>query len=246
MASAEQPVAEQPSVPETPAEPKNIVLVSYPKFVFLYPVLAASFFAGLAMWFIGIERQHSAVVVGTLFMAVLCVNLVVLAFDFPRTTSLTLFFLAMAVVFGLLLLFKFKPDWFPTIVGFLGQFRPRANATFYWSITLVMSVIYCGIFIASRFDYWEVRPNELLHHHGFLANLERWATPNLKIDKEVNDIFEYVLLRSGRLILHSSAEKRAIILENVPFIKQKEEAIMRMLGALQVDVRSDATAGFRR
>jgi hypothetical protein len=92
-----------------------------------------------------------------------------------------------------------------------------------------------------RFDYWEVRPNELLHHHGFLSNMERLSAPNLRIDKEVNDVFEYLLLRSGRLIVHASNERRAIILDNVPNIRKKEEAITRMLGALQVQVRQDNT-----
>ena len=91
----------------------------------------------------------------------------------------------------------------------------------------------------AHFDYWEVRPNELLHHHGFLSDLERFAAPNLRIDKEINDLFEYVLLRSGRLILHPSQERRAIVLENVFFISHKEKEITRMLGALQVQVRSE-------
>jgi hypothetical protein len=88
-----------------------------------------------------------------------------------------------------------------------------------------------------QFDYWEVRPNELLHHHGMLSDLKRYSAPDLRVDKEINDVFEYLLLRSGRLILHPSGEKRAIILENVLFITQKEESLTRMLGALQVQVR---------
>ena len=96
--------------------------------------------------------------------------------------------------------------------------------------------------IVVRFDIWEVRANELLHHHGFLANLERMSAPNLRIDKEISDVFEYLLLRSGRLILQPSNERRAIILDNVPFIKKKEEAITRMLSALQVQIRPEGAA----
>ncbi|MCH9656654.1 MAG: hypothetical protein K0U89_22650, partial [Planctomycetes bacterium] len=71
-------------------------------------------------------------------------------------------------------------------------------------------------------------------------DLERFAAPNLKIDKEISDIFEYVLLRSGRLVLHPRNEPRAIVLDNVPFISRKEKQITRMLGALQVQVRQDS------
>ena len=44
------------------------------------------------------------------------------------------------------------------------------------------ALIYLGVFISVQFDYWEVRPNELLHHHGILSDLERFSAPNLRID----------------------------------------------------------------
>jgi hypothetical protein len=93
--------------------------------------------------------------------------------------------------------------------------------------------------ISVRFDYWEVRPNELLHHHGFLSNLERYSAPNMRISKEIDDVFEYLLFRSGRLIIHPSNEPRAFVLDNVLGIDKKEAAITRMLGALQVQVRDE-------
>ena len=71
----------------------------------------------------------------------------------------------------------------------------------------------------------------------YLSDLERFSSPNLRIDKEINDIFEYLLLQSGRLILHPSNERRAIVLDNVFFISSKEKSITKMLGALQVQVR---------
>ena len=105
---------------------------------------------------------------------------------------------------------------------------------------LGMLFLYTVVMISRRFDYWEVRGNELLHHHGLLSDLERFSAPNLRIDKEINDVFEYMLLRSGRLILHPSQERRAIVLDNVFFINDKEEKITKMLGALQVRVRTDS------
>ena len=77
--------------------PKNIYLVSYPKVVFLYPTFIAAIVAGIYMLVArdahGVER-HDTEVVATIFLLLGGVNLVVLAFDFPRTTSLTLFFFA--------------------------------------------------------------------------------------------------------------------------------------------------------
>jgi hypothetical protein len=105
----------------------------------------------------------------------------------------------------------------------------------------MLGLMYVGVFVKIRFDYWEVRPNELLHHHGFLSSLERYSAPNLRISKEIDDVFEYMLLRCGRLILHPSNEPRAHVLDNVLNIDSKEKAITQMLGALQVQIRDERT-----
>ena len=235
------PIAPPSSAPVASA-PQRIVLISYPKVIFLYPVLLASVVAGVYASFtsrpLDVTNQ-TATTVATVFLGILAVNLVVLAFDFPRTTSLTLFFFAAAVVMGVVLLFEYRPEALPVVTETIGKFRPLASATFYWTIAAILTVIFATAYVVVHFDYWEVRPNELLHHHGVLSNLERFSAPHLRIDKEINDVFEYLLLRSGRLILQPSSERRAIILDNVPFIERKEQAITRMLGALQVQVRTD-------
>ncbi|HEX7378738.1 MAG TPA: hypothetical protein VF278_16575 [Pirellulales bacterium] len=222
--------------------PDRIVLISYPKIIFLYPVWLMSLVAACYLSFTPNPldaANTTSTVMSTLFLGILAVNLVVLAFDFPRTTSLTLFFFAAAVLMGLLLFFEYQPHVLPAVTEFVKQFKPLANAAFYWSVNGILSVLFIVSYVVVHFDYWEVRPNELLHHHGMLSNLERFPSPHLRIDKEINDVFEYVLLRSGRLILQCSEERRAIILDNVPFIERKEAAITRMLGALQVQVRGD-------
>ena len=214
----------------------------YPKIIFMYPILIASIVAAVILSFVHDPLNPASRVNGAVsivFLALLGVNLVILAFDFPRTTSLALFFFAVALVLGALLLFTFYPGIVPWITQFLKKFRPLANPHFYWGFGGMLGVILLLVLLVARFDYWEVRPNELLHHHGFLSNLERCATPNLRIDEEITNVFEYLLLRSGRLIIQESSEHRPIVLDNVPFIRVKEEKITRMLGALQVEVRSD-------
>ena len=174
-----------------------------------------------------------------IFLLVMALNLVVIAFDFPRTTSLTWFFAIVAMVIGIWFILKLNPWLAPQIVDVLLKIKPAANASFYLIFAGIMLFLFICVMVSRRFDYWEVKGNELLHHHGFLSNLERFSAPNLRIDKEINDVFEYLLLRSGRLIIHASNERRAIVLENVLFINEKEERITKMLGALQVRVRTE-------
>ncbi len=187
-----------------------------------------------------VSKHNEVAEIATLvFLMIFAANIVVISFDFPRTTSLTFFFVGVAAFMGVWLLSNQYPDLFPLIGKMLGGLQPFANAQFYFIFSAIFIVIYIAVFISVQFDYWEVRPNELLHHHGVLSDLERFSAPNLRITKEINDLFEYVLLRSGRLILHPSNERRAIVLENIFFINRKEEQITKMLGALQVQVRSD-------
>ena len=223
-------------------KPERIFLVSYPKVIFLYPSFLMAVFSGIYLSFIMAEQPDPSstkeTAVSLIFLLVLGVNLVVLGFDFPRTTSLTLFFVAATLVLGIVLLLTFNPNLLGSLQSVLEALRPVANPTFYFFFAGMLGLIYIAVLISVNFDYWEVRPNELLHHHGFLSNLERFSAPNLRIEKEISDVFEYLLLRSGRLILTPREAPRPIVLENVLFISKKEKSITRMLSALQVQVRS--------
>lgn len=217
---------------------KPIYLVSYPKIVLLYPTFLAAIAAGLIELFLprnGIVTQS----LGWGFLWLFALNLVVLSFDFPRTTSLTLFFLIMAAGLGVVLAATNFPDFMPAVYKFFEQIKPFTNSTFYFLLATTLGLMYLFVMVLVRFDYWEVRPNELLHHHGFLSSLERFSAPSLRITKEIDDVFEYLLLGSGRLVLHPSNEPRAFVLDNVPFIAAKEARITKMLGALQVQLRED-------
>ncbi len=245
---------------------RGVILVSYPKVVFLYPSLLIAVLAGLYMHLWGntvMEESIQASVVvaapavddqakaptlaaapiidgptiaAAAFLLTLTLNLVIISFDFPRTTSLTLAFFAAALFLGVMLLSTYKPDLIPFLTNLIKKLHPRANAMFYYCYIASMLAIYAGVKINSKFDYWEVRQNELLHHHGFLSDLERLPTSSLKIDKEIKDIFEYMLLKSGRLILNPGPQHRPIILENVFFIDQKEAQITKLLSSMQVQI----------
>jgi hypothetical protein len=223
--------------------PKSVYLVPYPKVVFFYPAFLAAI--AIAAWMavtnrFSVDADDTMAVAATwVFLCILSVNLVIITFDFPRATSLTMLFLVAALVLAAVLLTNFFPETLPTVTKLIGSVQPLANATFYIVFASVMALIYVAVFISVRFDYWEVRPNELLHHHGILSDLKRYPAPKLRVDKEINDVFEYLLLRSGRLILQPSSERRAVTLDNVPFISDKEKSITAMLGALQVQVRRE-------
>ena len=129
-----------------------------------------------------------------------------------------------------------KPSLLPSIAALITKVRPVANTSFFCCITIAMFLMYIAIFIKVRFDYWELSSNELLHHHGFLSDLKRYPAPSLRVDKEINDVFEYMLLGAGRLILHPASEKRAIVLDNILFVSARERELTREMGSLRVKI----------
>jgi hypothetical protein len=244
MTETEQAEAGTTEAERTPTPKKRILLIPYPKFVFMYPTLIVSFIASTILWLGGYNAvspdQTTPVMVTGIFIAVMLANMFVIVFDFPRATSLTLVFIVTTVVMGSWLLLLTKPDFLPAIGSFLKGIRPVANTTFFLCMTIAMGLMYIAVFISVRFDYWELSNNELLHHHGLLSDLKRYPAPNLRVDKEINDVFEYALLGAGRLILHPSTEKRAIVLDNVLFVGKKETEMTRMLSSIKVKINTDS------
>ena len=213
----------------------NVYLVPFPKVVFLYPSFILAIAAGIVTI---IYPPNSSIVVGMSlgFLMVLALNLVVLAFDFPRTTSLTLFFAVFAFVVSLWLLFTWKPEWAPALANILATIKPVANSTFYFIFAGILGLIFVAVLISVRFNYWEVRGNELLHHKGLMSDLVRYPTERLKIEKEIGDVFEYMLLRSGNLILTPRDARRPIVLENVLGISGKEKKLAELLSTIDVKI----------
>jgi hypothetical protein len=224
---------------------KRILLIPYPKFIFMYPTLIVAIIASIVLWLGGYKgvvdpSQTTPVVMTGIFIAVMMANLFVIVFDFPRATSLTLVFVVTTLMMGLWLLFLWRPGMMPSVGDWLKSIRPVANATFFLCMSIAMGLMYVAVFVSTRFNYWELSNNELLHHHGLLSDLKRYPAPNLRVDKEINDVFEYVLLGSGRLILHPSTEKRSIVLDNILFVGSKEAEMTKMLGSIKVKIGNDS------
>jgi hypothetical protein len=178
--------------------------------------------------------------VGVLFLGVLAFNLLIMAVDFPRFTVVGLMLAVLFCLFFLLWLGAyFHLDLARSVRNFFGNVYAYANSGFYFSMTSILVVIFAAIYVTRWLDYWEILPNEILHHHGPLSDLERYPTLNLKFDKEIPDVFEFLFLGAGRLVLHVSDERKSIVLDNVLFINSKEEALKKLMSRLEVRITTD-------
>lgn len=175
-----------------------------------------------------------------LFLGVFAFNLLIMAIDFPRFTIVAGILLVGFLVFFVLWIgLYFDYELMHAVRKLMAGVYTFANAEFYFLIATVLAVI-LGIVYATRYlDYWQIMPNEILHHHGPLSDLERFPTMNLKFDKEIPDVLEFWFLGAGRLVLHVTEERKAIVLDNVLFINSVEASLKNLMSRMEVRVTTD-------
>jgi len=240
-ASAAKAPATPAAVSKSRPHDHRVIVRACPKIVVYYPTVLAAIICGFVTFFFA---HKTAVVetVGEIFIIVLFFNTIVLAFEFPRLTAVAVFLLLLAVVLGLFLADRYL-SLFEPLKDLHGLIHISANASFYWFLAGIFVFVYLIAWIITRFECWEVTPNELLHHHGPFGDLERFPAPNLKLDKEMPDIFEFLLLGSGRLVFYPTSERRAIVLDNVMRVNSVERRIKHLLSAMEVRIDPDRGSG---
>ena len=177
---------------------------------------------------------------GVLFLGVLAFNLLTMALDFPRFTILAVMLLIGFLIFFFLWIgAAFDVKLMRWVHGLMANIYVYANAGFYFMISGVIAVILAVVYGTRYLDYWQIMPNEILHHHGPLSDLERFPTMNLKFDKEIPDVLEFAFLGAGRLVLHVTEERKAIVLDNVLFINSVESSLKNLMSRMEVRITTD-------
>jgi hypothetical protein len=240
--SAPAPIPAPPPIANRP--PEHVIIRPWPKVVFLYPTFVVATIFFLLSW-LGIGKPEGGIaspVLGNLFMLVLLLNLLVFSFDFSRIKSITIVFAIIAVVLGVL--------WIDTkhdLTGYLGRvFRQidiEVNTAFFGFLAAGMGFLLLLVWINARFNYYEVNAREILHHHGYLGDIQRWSTEGLEMNKEIYDVVEYMLLRSGRLIFQPATSKKAIVLDNVANVNAIEKSVNDLLSVIAVRLNQQPGPG---
>lgn len=212
-----------PAEEKKPEPASRVIIRPLPKVVFLWPtaLVALICWVGQSLG----EGDEPSYRWGIAFFVVLALNFPVVAFNFSRVTFLVLVLLM--VLFAVL-------HWITPVFSYVGGLKIGATQQFYGWYFILQAIIYLIVFLQTRFNYWELTHNELLHHHGILGDVERYPAPGLRITKEVDDVFEFILLGSGRLVIQPPVEPRAIILENVPRVNRVENRLKEVLSTLKV------------
>lgn len=240
------PAPASPPPPAAPVEraPESVIIRPWPKVVFLYPTFVCATIFWLLSW-LGIgqaENQLGSSVLGNTFMLVMIMNLLVFSFDFSRIKSITIVISIIALVL-LVLWVDTKAD----LTGYLGKVVRsvdiQMNTAFYGFLGAGLGFLLLLVFVNTRFNYYEVNAREILHHHGYLGDIQRWSTEGLEMNKEISDVVEFLLMRSGRLIFQPATSKKAIVLDNVAGVNRIEKEVNDLLSVVAVRINQQPGPG---
>jgi hypothetical protein len=228
-----------------PVRESTVVIVRpYPKIVYLYLTWLASILCGILQrpfepgQTLTPDLMGRSALIGRLWILVFVFNVLVISFEFSRIRSVAIVFFLLAFVFA-----GIQFDYLAAVGTFLRDLPLLMNETFYFVVAAVFSIIYLLVFVNTRFNYWEFQPNEILHHHGFLGDIQRYPTRGLRMQKEITDVLEHILLRAGTLVLVPPGVDRPIVLENVINLNRVEDKIQRLLGTLKVRLDEGEVGG---
>ena len=120
-------------------------------------------------------------------------------------------------------------------VGIIGEnINFGLPVEFYMIMTIILGLILGLVVLTSRFDYYRIEGNEVIHKQGiFSTQIERFPVRGLRIKKEIPDLFEYLMFRTGSLTL-IFAKGNIAHLNTVLNIKKKVEQIDFLLSSLHV------------
>ncbi len=203
----------------------EIKLRSYPKVIFLYPLLIASF----VLWIIQFALTYLEPWLGNIWMIILFINLFIMAFDFSSTKF---FLLILAVVIIVLLLVFLLPGGIVPSGAF--NFNLGLPAEFYFISTIILAFILGLVLLSAQFDYWKIERNEIYHKAGIFTSAERIPTKSLRIKKEIPDVFEFFILRAGSITL-MPGHGDVIPLNTVLNVNKKSEQIDWLLSHISME-----------
>jgi hypothetical protein len=176
---------------------------------------------------------------GWWWMVIFFFNLLVHTFDFGRTN-----FIATIAVLGSGLLglwvwdLQSEADIYGSIYQFFADQRLGMHPNFYAMMAAVLAVLMLMAFVATRFNYWVLSPNRLTHKHGVLGDERHYSTLNMQVEKELPDVFEFLLFGSGRLIFKPGSggdQHKTLVVDNVFRVNRLERKVREFLGIIKVD-----------
>lgn len=236
----EPPSAEPRLAAPTPETELNEVTVrAWPKMILFYPTMILSLVLAVISYTIAVNplllplRDSLLAVIGFVWFMIFTFNLLVTSFEFGRGITVALV-LTLIIIILIIAIVAF-------VTGSVPWINPMVFGLVMWPSTLMGFFLIFGFitilaWIETRLHYFRITPNEMYMKRGILGDVDRYSTTNVMVHKEIRDVFEFLMFRSGRLTITIPGRKTAIVLDNVPRINKVERQILYLLRRIEIDI----------
>ncbi|MHA1894007.1 MAG: hypothetical protein ACTSX4_05860, partial [Candidatus Helarchaeota archaeon] len=109
---------------------------------------------------------------------------------------------------------------------------------YYLVMTLTFGVVFAIIIVNSYINYVVIESNQIYIKKGILGDKINQPTRGMQVYKQIDDIFEYMVLKSGDITLLFPAGSKyvSLSLPNVMNINQKVKDINYIISKTEVDI----------
>lgn len=208
--------------------PKRVILRDFSKGIFFYPLAIYSFIAAIIENFgeSGNPAQpwEHANVLSVIWLVVFFANIFIVSFDFSIGKFIALIFLVVLIVILVVLL---------TLNSTPFVFNLEIRTQFYWmTAAFTIAIVFLAL-LAGQFRFVKLEQNEVLIK-GILGDVKRFPTSSLSYEKKIPDIFKYMLLGSGTIILHVPGMAESVALITVINVHKKAKQMDAILSTLKI------------
>ncbi|NHI90966.1 MAG: hypothetical protein EAX96_00600 [Candidatus Lokiarchaeota archaeon] len=173
-----------------------------------------------------------------IWVIIFVMNLFIVAFDFSSGKTFLIVAILIVVILILIILSIFANfNILQDILLFI-QIPIDFYWTFYAVMALIFGVLFLIAFLAARINYLEVTSNQIFYKQGIMGERINLSTERVQLGKIINDVFEYLIFKSGDLILSSptSGKYQTLTLQNVININKKIDIINHIIAKTEVDI----------
>jgi len=216
---------------------ESIKLHSYSDIIFFWPLEIPSIIL-LILSLIPVLQDDSLIrIFSWIWIWIFISNLLIVAFDFSSSKAFSLVALFIVIFLILIILSTFANlNILQDVLIFL-QMPVDLNWAFYTTILIIFSLLFLIAFISSKISYVEITGNEIFVKQGILAERIALSTDRMEISKVINDVFEYLIFRSGDLVIRTSSTSKfqTMRLQNIINIGKKIDIINHIVSITEVN-----------
>jgi hypothetical protein len=214
-------------------QPVNrVILRDISRGIFFYPLAIYSFIAAI-IEHIGESGEPSqpwvhANVLSIIWIVLFFTCVFIVSFDLSVGKFIGLVFLLVLVVLVIIFITLNNPPMSEQFV-----FNIQLRTQFYWMTAALLGVILLLTLMVAQFRYVKMERNEVLIK-GILGDVRRFPTASLNYEKKIPDVFKYMLLGSGTIILHLPGVSESVELSTVVNVHKKARQMDAILSAVRI------------